>query len=316
MVWTIMRKAGLPLMNKISLQIAGSIIHLESPFPMAQFTTAERKLRLEERFSDFFYKGRAKPDIRIQINLVDRLPIVSGETIFITNHFIDGRENWRLLKHGETYIYKEKKKIMRVNKNFDRVDATLLIKKKEAPAWDTTDIIYDFLQVLLLHFFALRKTGILAHAVGIKDVNGQGILFAGESGAGKSTLAKIWRYHSQAAIINDDRIIVRKTGKRFAIHGTPWHGEFNDYLESRRERAPLKAIFIIHHALENGVCRLTEKEAFKMLYPVLFPTFWDLACLNHIISLTVGIIRHVPCFCLGFVKDEKIIDFVRAVMEQ
>jgi len=46
-----------------------------------------------------------------------------------------------------------------------------------------------------------------------------------------------------------------------------------------------------------------------------FPTFWDRTCLNHIVSLTVGIVRHVPCFSLGFVKDEKIIDFVRAVME-
>ena len=310
-----MWKAGLPLMNKILLQIAGAIIYLESPFPLAQFTTGERSLRLEERFTDFFYKGRAKPDIRIRIDLVDRLPRVSGEIIFITNHFIDGRENWRLLKRGENYYYKEKRKIMRVNRNFDDVDVYLLIKKKEAPAWDTTDIIYDFLQVLLLHFFALRKSAILAHAVGVKDVNGQGILFAGKSGAGKSTMAKIWRYHSQAAIINDDRIIVRKTGSRFAIHGTPWHGEFDDYLESRRESAPLKAIFIIRHAPENDVRKLTEKEAFKMLYPALFPTFWDQACLNQIISLTLSIIYQVPCFSLGFVKDEKIIDFVRAVME-
>jgi hypothetical protein len=204
---------------------------------------------------------------------------------------------------------------MWVNRNFDDVDAVLLIKKKEAPAWDTTDIIYDFLQVLLLHFFALRKSAILAHAVGVKDVNGQGILFAGESGAGKSTLAKIWRYHSQAAIINDDRIFVRKTGSRFVIHGTPWHGEFDDYLESRRESAPLKAIFIIHHSPENTVRKLTEKEAFKMLYPALFPTFWDQACLNQIVLLTLRILYQVPCFSLGFVKDEKIIDFVRAVME-
>ena len=301
-------------MNKILLQIAGAIIQLESPFPPAQFTKGERSLRLEERFTDFFYEGRAKPDIRIRINLVDRLPKVSGETIFITHHFIDGRENWRLLKDGETYIYKEKRKIMRVNRNFDDVDTSLLIKKKEAPAWDTTDIIYDFLQVLLLHFFALRKSGILTHAVGIRDVNGQGILFAGESGAGKSTLARIWRYHSRASIINDDRIILRKTGSGFAIHGTPWHGEFNDYLESRREKAPLKAIFIIRHAPENDVRRLTEKEAFKMLYPALFPTFWDQTCLNHIVSLTLRIVHQVPCFSLGFVKDEKIIDFVRDVV--
>jgi hypothetical protein len=310
-----MRKAGQPLMNKISLQVAGAIIRMESPFPMVQFTAGERGLRLEERFTDFFYRGGAKPDIRIRIDLVDRLTRVSGETIFITRHFIDGRENWRLLKDGENYYYKEKRKIMRVNGNFDDVDASLLIKKKEAPAWDTTDIIYDFLQVLLLHFFALRKSGILAHSVGIRDIDGQGILFAGESGAGKSTLARIWRYQSRAAIINDDRIIVRKTGNRFSIHGTPWHGEFDDYLESRRESAPLKAIFIIRHEPANDVRRLTEKEAFKMLYPALFPTFWDRTCLNHIVSLTLGIVQRVPCFSLGFVKDEKIIDFVRAVME-
>jgi hypothetical protein len=310
-----MGKAGLPIMNRIPLQIAGTIIHLESSFPMARFTTGERKYRLEERFTDFFYRGSAEPDIRIQIDLVNRLPVVSGETIFITNHFIDGRENWRLLKQGETYYYKETRKLMRINRNFDTADASLKIGKVRGPVWDTTDILYDFLQVLLLHYFALRKSGILAHAVGIRDIDGQGILFAGESGAGKSTLARIWRYHSRAAIINDDRIIVRKTGNGFAIHGTPWHGDFDDYLESRRERAPLKAIFIIRHAPENSVRGLTEKEAFKMLYPALFPTFWDQTCLNHIVSLTLGMVHRVPCFSLGFVKDEKIIDFVRTVMK-
>ncbi|MFH1504489.1 MAG: hypothetical protein ABIH08_03770 [Candidatus Omnitrophota bacterium] len=317
----------------IKLKIADVVIQMQSRFPLKQFTKIEKELQIEERFDNFFYQGKKKTDILIDIEIVDKLPqVFKAKPLFVTYHFQDGSENWRLLKKGDSYIYKspleDKKQIMFVNKSFDKIEAFILpkkekdmfgeedrelFKKNKGFVWSTGDIIYDFLQVLLINYFAQRREGIFTHAIGIKDLNGQGLVFAGESGAGKSTTARIWHKHTKAMVLNDDRIIVRKDRKGFSIHGSPWHGDFNDYLTSRIDSAPLKKLFFIRHAKKNIVEKISKKEAFNKLYPALFPTFWDKQCLENIVSFCQDLISAVPCYSMGFVNDKKVIDFVRRV---
>lgn len=289
---------------------------MQSAWPIKQLSSLEKRLRIAERFNNFFYTGQDAADILIDVEVVDSLPLIEqAEPVFITYHFQDGKENWRLLKKGGDYIYKSplenREQIMLVNWTFDRVQAFLLSKKNKSGIWEPGDIIYDFLQVLLINYFAQRKTGIFTHAIGVKDVDGQGFLFAGKSGAGKSTTARLWHKCSQAMVLNDDRVIVRKMRDEFIIYGSPWHGDFSDYLYSRIEPAALKKVFFIHHAGENKVREVSLKEAFTLLYPALFPVFWDNQCLANIVSFCDDLIRQVDCFSLGFVKNKKIIDFVR-----
>ncbi len=374
-------------MYRTSLKIADTIIQMQSKFPLRQFSQEEQKLQAAERFNSFFYDGKAKPDILIDVEIIDKLPDIAAETIFVTTHFQDKSENWRLLKKGSDYIYKspleDKKQLMVVNKTFDRVKAYLLPKKSIAESslraptqsgrsnlrachsevlrskteeslflkrdssvaldtkcqglpqndtdkvasadsllrdgkgkgfvWSASDIIYDFLQVLLINYFAQRKSGIFTHSVGIKDLDGKGLIFTGKSGAGKSTTARIWHKHSKAMVLNDDRIIVRKVKDKFFIYGSPWHGEFSDYLESRIESAPIDKIFFIHHAKENNFKRLSQKDAFNLLYPALFPTFWDKRCLENIASFSLDLVNSVKCYRLGFVNNNRVIGFVRGV---
>ncbi len=200
---------------------------------------------------------------------------------------------------------------MLVNKTFDKVTAYLLPKQNKGLVWNITDIIYDFLQVLLINYFAQRNSGIFTHSVGIKDVDGKGLLFAGKSGAGKSTTARLWHKHSKAMVLNDDRIIVRKVNGKFFIHGSPWHGEFSDYLGSRIETALLKKLFFIHHSPKNIATQIPPKPAFNLLYPALFPTFWDKECLENIAAFCDDLVKNVSCFNLGFAKDKSVIGFVR-----
>jgi hypothetical protein len=303
---------------KIKLRIADTIILMQSNFALEKVTQEEERLQVAERFNSFFYSGRQRPDILIKINIVDKLPqIPNTKPVFITHHFQDGSENWRLMQKGNTYIYRSsvemKKQLMLVKRTFDKVRAYLLPKENKGWVWNYADIIYDFLQVLLINYFALKKKGIFTHSIGAKDLDGRGFLFAGKSGAGKSTTARLWHKHSKAMVLNDDRIIVRKKNGKFFIYGSPWHGEFSDYLVSRIESAPLEKIFFIHHAPENTAREITQKEAFNLLYPALFPTFWDKGCLENIVSFCQDLIRSVPCFSLGFVNDKKIIDFVRKI---
>jgi hypothetical protein len=167
--------------------------------------------------------------------------------------------------------------------------------------------------VLLINYFAQRNAGIFTHAIGIRELDGKGLLFAGKSGSGKSTTARLWYKHSKAMVLNDDRIIIRKLKDKFFIYGSPWHGAFSDYLISRIESAPLEKLFFIYRAPKNTVRQIPKKEAFNLLYPTLFPTFWDKGCLENIVSFCQDLIKKTPCYKLGFVNDNRIIRFVRTI---
>jgi hypothetical protein len=302
--------------TEIKLKIAGIIIRIQSTFALEPHTEEGQKLRFAERFNNFLYNRNQKPHIRIKVEIVDRFPKINNATnIFITYHFQNGKENWRLLKKGNAYIYKspleEKKQLMLVNKTFDTITAYLLPKAKKGKVWSVEDIIYDFLQILLINYFALHKKGIFVHSVGVKDLDGKGLLFAGKSGCGKTTTAKLWYNNSKAMVLNDDRIIVRNHQGKFFIYGCPWHGEFSDYLHSKIKPAPLENLFFIYHARDNTVSRISQKQAFRLLYPALFPTFWDKDHLENIVSFSQDLVKGVPCYSLGFKDDKSVIGFVR-----
>lgn len=307
------------------LKIADVVIDLKSRFPLKDprkkkypFFPGKQPGNVPERFRAFFYRGTKTSDITITIDVVDKLPLVRGaKVVFITNHFQDGQENWRLLKKGNEYIYKspleQKRQVVFVNKAFNKAKAFVLPQKDGEYVWGVDDIIYDFLQVLLINYFALHQTGLFVHSIGVKDTDGRGLLFAGKSGAGKSTTARLWHKHTKAMVLNDDRVIVRKRRNKFYIHGSPWHGDFNDYLESKTGSALLEKLFFIEHASKNDAWKIDRMEAFRNLYPSLFPTFWNKTCLENIASISAELIKKVPCYRMGFVNDKKVIGFVRKI---
>jgi hypothetical protein len=300
------------------LKIADLIIKMQSKLPLEQLAKQEEAMHASERYDNFTYTGKQTPDILIDVDITDKLPRVnSAKCLFVTYHFQDGKENWRLLKKDNAYIYKSplesREQIALVSNDFSKAKMYLLPKKNKGFVWNSNDIIYDFLQVLLINFFALKSKGIFTHSVGIKDINGQGLLFCGKSEAGKSTTARIWHKYSKAIVLNDDRIIIRKNKGKYVMYGSPWHGDFSDYLASCIEPAPLKSLFFISHAKKNSAKRISQKKAFSLLYPAMFPTFWDKRCLENIASFCHDMIQNVPCFSMGFVNNKKIIEFVRDI---
>ena len=314
----------------IKLRIADVIIKMQSKFYLQPF---DFKDKMDFRFRNFVYKGNRKPQIIINVEITKKLPQFSdAKTVFVTYHFQDGSENWRLLKQGNTYIYKcpleDKRQVMVVNRYFNRVKAYLLPKDEKRVSdekekelakeykgffWNVSDIIYDFLQVLLINYLAVtKKDGIFVHGMGVKDRN-KGLLFAGKSKSGKTTLAKIYHKDSDALVLNDDRIIVRKKNDNFYIYGSPWHGEFSDYLESRIESAKLKEIFFLQKAKKNSIRPVSVSKAFKFLYPAMFPTFWDKRGTEIITMFLSKLLSRVPCFRLKFRKDKSVIGFVKKI---
>ena len=58
--------------------------------------------------------------------------------------------------------------------------------------WSLTGLVYEFLQVLLISYFAKNGDGIFLHSCGIGERSGEGLVFAGKESAGKSTTARLW----------------------------------------------------------------------------------------------------------------------------
>jgi hypothetical protein len=302
---------------KVKLKIADLVIAFKSEFPHQSFTRTQEKKLFAERFHNFIYKGKENPDILIEVKVLENLPEFEGaKRVFSVYHPADNSENWQLFRHKDMYIFKcplnDRRQVMVVNNAFDRVSAYLAPREKNYMGWHITPIIYDFLQVLLINYFARRKSGIFMHAVGIRDLDGRGFIFAGKSGRGKTTTAKVWFRYSRAMILNDDRMIVRKKDDKFFIYGSPWHGTFSDYLASQMEEAPLSRIFLIRHADRNNLKRLDFSGAFGVLYPSLFPVFWSKALTNSIISFCLEMSKRVPCYSFGFKKDKSIVKFIRS----
>jgi hypothetical protein len=163
-------------------------------------------------------------------------------------------------------------------------------------------------EVLFLSLLTQGR-GVLLHAGGVGQ-DGQALLFSGMSGDGKSTLIRLWQEHTDATLLSDDRIIVRKQGKRFWAYGTPWHGSVP---VMSPESFPLERIYVMHHAPENSMSRLEHGEAVKSLLARSFPPFWDAEGMGFTLAFLDELVRAVPCYGVGFVPDRSAVDFLRCV---
>ncbi|MCK4348719.1 MAG: hypothetical protein KAW47_08890 [Thermoplasmatales archaeon] len=164
------------------------------------------------------------------------------------------------------------------------------------------------LEVLML-ILPVEKWGIYLHSCGIID-KGNGILFVGNSGTGKSTMAALWENKEGVTILSDDRMIIRKTEDCFWMYGTPWHG---DIRLSSPKRIPLKRIVLIRHAERNIVIRKEGIKAASALLTCTFTAFWDKLEVMHTLQFLAELSETIPCYELGFVPDDKVVDFVRTI---
>jgi hypothetical protein len=165
---------------------------------------------------------------------------------------------------------------------------------------------YPLAEVLMVCLLA-RGRGLMMHACGIDD-GGRGYLFAGNSTHGKTTTARLWR--DRATVLNDDRIVLRQREGRFWMYGTPWHG---DYTGVAAQGVPLEKVFFLRHADDNHARRVARAEAASMLLTRCFPPLWDAKGMGFSLDLCAQLAGAVPCYELGFVPDERAVEYVRCV---
>jgi len=150
---------------------------------------------------------------------------------------------------------------------------------------------------------------LVIHSCGVLDGD-KGYIFAGSSGAGKSTMAKIWSAVPGVTVLNDDRIILRKSGEQVWMQGTPWHGDFG---RVSAQSIPIRKIFILKHHLSNQVQRIPAGQLARQLFIRSFPPYWDECRLERMLGVLDQICQKATGYELGFVPDSQVVDFIRSL---
>lgn len=217
--------------------------------------------------------------------------------------------DWRISRAGSKILLESACGNFQVFLDEDLKKGFAYIIKSSGRA-NVSEIIYGFLQILLMYYLAKYRLGVIVHSAAVKD-GGKGYLFAGPSGAGKSTTGRIWYGHSGCGILNDDRVILRRAGGRFYLYSTPWHGDFFDYFSSYTARVNLSSIFFIYHRKKNSAFKLGSRKGFGLLFQSVFAPFWDRECLSYIAEFISHVALSVPLYKFGFKNNKNIIAYVR-----
>jgi hypothetical protein len=159
----------------------------------------------------------------------------------------------------------------------------------------------DFPLDELLFQHRLAQNGELEiHACGIW-FRGRVLLFCGKSGAGKTTTARLWRrWMPEARILSDDRMVIRRRGKRYWAYGTPWHGAGGF---ASPGGGTLDGIFFLRHARRSTLYPVPAAESAARLFARTFPPLWDKRAVEAMVGTCAAIAGTIPCFDFGFRPD-------------
>jgi hypothetical protein len=172
---------------------------------------------------------------------------------------------------------------------------------------ESVDPLEHPLDELLVASVLARGHGVELHTCGVVDPVGVGHLFVGVSGAGKTTMARLWASVEGSTILNDDRVIVRRSDGRLWMHGTPWHGEGRMAVAGKH---PLDRIHFLKKAPAIGATRLGADEAVARLVTCCFAPFYSPEGMDFTLGFLAELAREIPCQELRVVPGPAVVDFV------
>lgn len=235
-------------------------------------------------------------------------PLVDCQELIFASGF------WNLFRHGSRYavdlFYSDSPgngPLAIWDKDWQTVDFYLPQRKPASgPEWESLAEILDPLLIDLL--LADKRLGMIMHACGVDD-GGPGLLFLGPPNVGKSTMGKLWKDRG-AAILSDDRVIIRRLDGRFWIYGTPWCS-YPELVSAGR--APLDKFFFLKHAPDDKVKPLSPAEAAARLLVECFPPFYDQEGMDFILDFTSRLTSEIPAYELGFAPNPSVVEFLRGL---
>ena len=280
--------------HQLYLSIAGFSICLH----------AECQLMLDDGFTHFTVDSTQEADITIECRNNDSLPpFENAEKVFTSAN--DELKFYEIYRRGDDLIFRV----------FDQLNQTCIQQTalldgglKRWIIWsEETDGVLEPLVFpmapILLHYAVLTADAVMMHASGVFDGE-KGRLFSAFSGAGKSTISGIWKQQGNL-LINDDRLIIRKEKGEYFMYNTPM------YYPDDNKKSPLHAVFLIRHAPENVINRMAGAAAVSSVMAFSIQNNYDTRFVQHHLDFFANMCSQIPVFQLGFVPDEKVVNFIK-----
>ena len=131
---------------------------------------------------------------------------------------------------------------------------------------------------------------------------GRAVMCLGESGTGKSTHTRLWIDNIPGSyLLNDDSPIVRFDGESVRVHGSPWSGKTDCYLQ---ESHPVVGFLRLEQRKENTIRRLGVVEGFSALQPSCPPALArEERCMDLLVNFISNVIEQVPVYRMGCLPD-------------
>lgn len=155
---------------------------------------------------------------------------------------------------------------------------------------------------ILLHYMTMKSDAVMMHASSTFDGR-KARLFTGFSGAGKSTMSMLWAAAGNG-IVNDDRLIIRKRENGYSVYNTPMY-----YADIPKE-APLSAVYLISHSPENKIKKLKGAMAIAKVMAFCIQNNFEKQFVESRLSFFSELCASVPVYELGFVPDERVVNFI------
>jgi hypothetical protein len=289
--------------TRIVFEVAGIVFAISSDQPA-------QALWLEDAYQDFLCTKEPQVTIHAHYGVMPPLALRDEDRLF------DSEVIWSLYRIGgqEAFVLRspvsgpDPYRVALFDADFRRGEVYSCIPETDGEPDDLlpNPLDYPLSEVLMVRLLA-RGRGLMVHACGIDD-GGRGYLFAGNSTHGKTTTARLWR--DRATVLNDDRIVLRQRQGRIWMYGTPWHG---DHTGVAPQGVPLDKIFFLQHAGHNQARRVEGVAAASRLLTRCYPPLWDEEGMRFSLDFCAQVVRSLPCYELGFLPDERVVEYVRCV---
>jgi hypothetical protein len=155
---------------------------------------------------------------------------------------------------------------------------------------------------LVLYFICSAAGAIMIHGSGIV-CNGRGWIFSGTSGSGKTTVARIFDRNGDR-VIHDDRLILRKRGSKWIMHGTPV------YRNDEPRSAEADHFWAISHGRSNIAVPVSGAEAAALVLSNCIQQNWDREAAERLMASVDDLVSTVRVSRLSFVPDDSVRDYL------
>jgi hypothetical protein len=286
-------------LNSQFLSIAGFKIKVQS--------LSNAEIVFEESYPPFFIsKYSGKPDVIIKaFNTIPNELLTKNDLLFEAKN--QQQNFFSIYQQGTSYKF-----IIYDQQNVKTVQQVAILNNglnewevysNESGNARINPLLYP-LGPIVLYYLTVKSDAIMIHASGIYDNNTRGLVFSGFSGSGKSTMAGLWQKYG-SIIINDDRLIIRKENESYNIYNTPM------LYADMPKTAPLQSMYIIHHAVDNNIKRLSGAIAVSGLMAHCIQHSYNINFIQHHLEFISQLCDQVPVYDVGFIPDIKIVDFIK-----